>query len=253
MPLARFSLYSQGVDVWLAPTLAAGDSWISTMQHIACENRMFVIGVNPVLHVDAVPTEFPNRDQLAGPYLAKNREWLDVGTTVIVSPRGGIVAGPVREREETLYADLDLGMVASASSTPPATTTGPTYFNSSSTPGPATQSRKRGWPGQATDYAGSLLEAGGRRFEPATAHVDWRAPPAAARAVRSAPLRARARFARASALALLLANEMPHAGTAAYRSTPAAAAQVGGRAGDAVRSSRWSTCGSDGRGSASPA
>ena len=48
MPLARFYLYSQGVEVWLAPTLAAGDAWISTMQHIACENRMFVIGVNPV-------------------------------------------------------------------------------------------------------------------------------------------------------------------------------------------------------------
>src|ERR1700758_1712326 len=64
MPLARFYLHSQGVEVWLAPTLAAGDAWISTMQHIACENRMFVIGVNPVLHLDAIPAEFPNRDQL---------------------------------------------------------------------------------------------------------------------------------------------------------------------------------------------
>ena len=114
MPLARFYLYSQGVEVWLAPTLAAGDAWISTMQHIACENRMFVIGVNPVFHLDAIPAEFPNRDQLAGAYVAKNREWLDVGNTVIVSPLGAIMAGPVREREETLYADLDLGMVASA-------------------------------------------------------------------------------------------------------------------------------------------
>jgi len=114
MPLARFYLYSQGVDVWLAPTLAAGDAWISTMQHIACENRMFVIGVNPVLHIDAIPAEFPNRDQLVGPYLEKNREWLDVGNTVIVSPLGSIVAGPIREREESLFADLDLGMVASA-------------------------------------------------------------------------------------------------------------------------------------------
>ena len=114
MPLARFFLYSLGVDVWLAPTLAAGDAWISTMQHIACENRMFVIGVNPVLHVNAVPAEFPDRDQLVAAYLEENREWLDKGNTVIVNPLGEIVAGPVREREETLYADLDLGMVASA-------------------------------------------------------------------------------------------------------------------------------------------
>jgi nitrilase len=52
MPLARFHLYAQGIDVWVAPTLAQGDGWIATMQHLARENRMFVIGVNPVLHVD---------------------------------------------------------------------------------------------------------------------------------------------------------------------------------------------------------
>jgi hypothetical protein len=31
------------------------DGWIATMRHIARENRMFVIGVNPVLHVDTSP------------------------------------------------------------------------------------------------------------------------------------------------------------------------------------------------------
>lgn len=113
MPLARFYLYSQGVEVWLAPTLAAGDAWISTMQHIACENRMFVIGVNPVLHLDAIRADFPGRDELVAAYLESNREWADEGNTVIVNPRGVTVAGPIREREETLYADLDLGIVAS--------------------------------------------------------------------------------------------------------------------------------------------
>jgi Carbon-nitrogen hydrolase len=29
MPLARFYLYSQGVDVWVAPTLARGDAWVA--------------------------------------------------------------------------------------------------------------------------------------------------------------------------------------------------------------------------------
>ena len=47
MPLARFHMYAQGVDLWVAPTLALGDGWIATMRHIARENRMFVIGVNP--------------------------------------------------------------------------------------------------------------------------------------------------------------------------------------------------------------
>jgi len=115
MPLARFYMYAQGVDLWLAPTLARGDGWIATMQHIARENRMFVIGVNPVLHVDQVPAHFPHRDRLVPPgYLEENGDWLDPGNSVIVGTNGRIIAGPVREKEETLIADLDLGEVLPA-------------------------------------------------------------------------------------------------------------------------------------------
>jgi nitrilase len=59
MPLARVHLYAQGIDVWIAPTLAVGDDWIATMRHLAHENRMFVVGVNRVLHADQVPAAFP--------------------------------------------------------------------------------------------------------------------------------------------------------------------------------------------------
>ena len=40
MPLARYYLYSQGIDIWVAPTLALGDAWIATMRHIAREGRL---------------------------------------------------------------------------------------------------------------------------------------------------------------------------------------------------------------------
>jgi nitrilase len=114
MPLARFYLYAQGVDLWLAPTLATGDAWISTMRHIARENRMFVVGINPVLHVDQIPADFPHRDRLVPPsWREKNGDWLEQGNTVIVAPTGAIIAGPVCEKEETLIADLDLGEVLS--------------------------------------------------------------------------------------------------------------------------------------------
>jgi len=115
MLLARFHLYAQGIDVWLAPTLAPGDGWIATMRHLARENRMFVVGVNPVLHADQVPADFPARDRLLAPgYLEQNGPWLEEGNTVIVAPDGSVLAGPVREREETLVADLDLRTVAIA-------------------------------------------------------------------------------------------------------------------------------------------
>ena len=115
MPLARFHLYAQGIDVWLAPTLAPGDAWIATMRHLARENRMFVVGVNPVLHVDSIPDDFPDRDRLVpGPLRGGKGPWLEEGNSVIVGPGGEILAGPSREREETLIADLDVGAVAAA-------------------------------------------------------------------------------------------------------------------------------------------
>ena len=61
MPLARFYLYAQGVDIWVAPTLATGDGWIATMRHIAREGRCYVIGVN------SVPARRPDPGRLPRP------------------------------------------------------------------------------------------------------------------------------------------------------------------------------------------
>ena len=35
MPLARYTLYSQGVEIYIAPTYDSGDGWIGTMQHLS--------------------------------------------------------------------------------------------------------------------------------------------------------------------------------------------------------------------------
>jgi nitrilase len=113
MPLARFHLYAQGVDVWLAPTLAQGDGWVHTMQHLARENRMYVVGVNPVLHVDQVPADFPDRDRLVpASFVEESGPWIEPGNSVVVAPSGALLAGPVREAEETLVVELDLSAVA---------------------------------------------------------------------------------------------------------------------------------------------
>jgi nitrilase len=115
MPLARFHLYAQGVDVWLAPTFAQGDAWIATMQHLARENRMYVVGVNTVLHVDSIPANFPDRDRLVpAAFVDEHGPWVEPGNSVIVGPDGRLMAGPVREAEQILVAELDLSRVASA-------------------------------------------------------------------------------------------------------------------------------------------
>jgi nitrilase len=108
MPLARFFLYSQGVDIWTAPTLAQGEGWIATMRHIAREGRCYVIGVNPCLHVDQIPADFPHRDRL---WRVKEDDddshWVEPGNSVIVDPSGIVLAGPAHHEETILYADID--------------------------------------------------------------------------------------------------------------------------------------------------
>jgi nitrilase len=116
MPLARFHLYAQGVDLWVAPTLAQGDGWIATMRHIAREGRVWVIGVNPCVRVDQIPADFPDRDRVWR-VVDENEpgsEWVEPGNTVICDPNGAIVAGPLRHEEGILTAEVDLSEVHAA-------------------------------------------------------------------------------------------------------------------------------------------
>jgi nitrilase len=112
MPLARFHLYAQGIEVWLAPTLARGDGWVATMRHIAREGRVWVVGVNPCLRVDQVPADLPDRDRMIGALGEGDTTWIEPGNTVICDPNGRIVAGPLREAEGILTAEIDLDKVA---------------------------------------------------------------------------------------------------------------------------------------------
>ena len=113
MPLARFYLYSQGVDIWAAPTLAPGDAWVASMRHIAREGRCYVIGVNPCVHRDQIPADFPRRADVWN-LESDDEQWVEAGNSVIVAPSGEILAGPARHEETILTADLDLDLVRSA-------------------------------------------------------------------------------------------------------------------------------------------
>jgi nitrilase len=103
MPLARFALYAQGLDFYVAPTWDAGSGWVSTMRHIALEGRCWVLGNGTAMRGRDVPDDFPSRDQL----FPDQDDWFNPGDSVVVGPNGRIVAGPLRNEHGILYADCD--------------------------------------------------------------------------------------------------------------------------------------------------
>ena len=64
MPLARMAMYSKGVEIYLAPTADARDSWQSTLCHIACEGRCFVLGCNQFVTKEMYPDDLEGLDEL---------------------------------------------------------------------------------------------------------------------------------------------------------------------------------------------
>lgn len=106
MPLARFALYEQGMQVHVAPTWDKSDPWLASMRHIAREGRVYVIGCCQALHRDQIPARF-EFDR----FLPTDLAWVNVGNSIIVGPDGEILAGPVAEREEILLAEIDVGAV----------------------------------------------------------------------------------------------------------------------------------------------
>lgn len=108
MPLARFAMYAQGIEIYIAPTYDSGDGWIGTMQHIAREGCCWVVGAGVALRNRDLPDDFPERDRL----YPKGEDWINPGDSVVVAPGGEIIAGPLHEQQDILYADIDLNRVA---------------------------------------------------------------------------------------------------------------------------------------------
>ena len=103
MPLARFALYAQGVDIHIAPTYDSGDGWIGSMQHIAREGGCWVISAGVALRNRDLPDDFPGRDEL---YPA-DEDWINPGDSVVIAPGGEKIAGPLHQQQDNLYAEID--------------------------------------------------------------------------------------------------------------------------------------------------
>ena len=101
MPLARMSMYKKGVEIYIAPTADSREEWTSTMQHIALEGRCFVLGCNQFFTKSMYPDKYQTLVQ-------DEPENICPGGSVIVSPMGKILAGPLFGKAGALIAVLDL-------------------------------------------------------------------------------------------------------------------------------------------------
>jgi nitrilase len=96
MPLLRTAMYAKGLDIWCAPTVDERDIWQTSMRHIAYEGRLFVVSA----------CQYQPPPGAAVPDWPLDRPLIR-GGSVIVSPLGEVLAGPVYNREELLLATID--------------------------------------------------------------------------------------------------------------------------------------------------
>lgn len=101
MPLARTAMYKKGIELYIAPTADSRDKWISTMVHIALEGRCFVLGSNQFFTKSMYPEKYRAR-------LKDEDEMMCRGGSIIVSPMGEIIEGPLFEEAGALTAELNL-------------------------------------------------------------------------------------------------------------------------------------------------
>ncbi len=103
MPLARYTLYAWGTQIYIASTWDRGEPWLSTLRHIAKEGRVYVIGCCMALRREDIPDRFEYKQK----FYSDSREWINVGDSAILNPDGEFIAGPARMKEEILYAEVD--------------------------------------------------------------------------------------------------------------------------------------------------
>jgi nitrilase len=102
MPLARYALYAQNIEIFVNPTWDYGETCLATLRHIAKEAGCWVIGTATALQGSDIPDDFPDRDRLFTP-----EEWINDGDAVVIAPTGTIAAGPLKREKGILYADID--------------------------------------------------------------------------------------------------------------------------------------------------
>ncbi|CAG7953684.1 unnamed protein product [Penicillium salamii] len=113
MPLLRQSLYSQNVNIYLAPTADSRDTWLPLMRTVGGEGRTFVLSCNQCVRYNELPSWITEQNKSSEE--ASDR-YISRGGSCIVGPLGEVVAEPIWEVSTDDSADgssIDNGLVIS--------------------------------------------------------------------------------------------------------------------------------------------
>ncbi len=93
MPLLRAAMYAKGVQLYCAPTVDDRETWLPTLRHIALEGRCYVLSSAQFVCGETAATSI-------------------AGGSAIIGPLGEALAGPLRNGEGILSAEIDLDRIA---------------------------------------------------------------------------------------------------------------------------------------------
>ncbi|KAJ5478226.1 hypothetical protein N7530_003735 [Penicillium desertorum] len=110
MPLLRQSLYSQNVNIYLAPTADGRDTWLPLMRTVGFEGRTFVLTCNQCVRYNELPSWITEQGKTT------EDRYISRGGSCIVGPMGEVVAEPIWEVSTDDAADgssIESGLVIS--------------------------------------------------------------------------------------------------------------------------------------------
>lgn len=111
MPLTRQAMHESAEQIHVAAWPEVRDMYQVASRHYAFEGRCFVLAVGQLIAAGDLPADLRLPEELKD----KPDTLVVNGGTCIFGPGGGLLAGPVFDREETLVVDLPLDRIAEES------------------------------------------------------------------------------------------------------------------------------------------